>query len=320
MAQIALLGLNTLGQSLGLALRKAEPSATLVGLDRDPATAIRAQQSGAVHRSERWADKACKEAALVILNEPMSRLRDLLEAIAGHLSPGCVVTSTAPVIVPAIKWADELLPQGVSFVAGHPILDPNKTTAQPSAELFQKAQFCVVPSAKAGPSAMDVVTGLAVAVGAQPFFMDAAEHDGLITAVEHLPVLLSFALMSAAAGASSWHDMRRVAGPAFAYGTSLAEADPAETAAALRSNRDNIARWLQLYAGALGDVRAALLAEEDEPLPRLLADAQEARLRWLADHHTGNWDSVIEPPKVTMGETLGQLIFPQRRQPDKSKR
>ena len=72
--------------------------------------------------------------------------------------------------------------------------------------------------------------------------------------------------MSAAADASSWRDMRRVAGPAFAQATASAEADPPEAPAALRANRENVARWLEIYCAKLGDVRAALLADDESAL------------------------------------------------------
>ena len=316
MTQIAIIGLNTIGLSLGLALRKSEQKLTVVGVDRDGAATRKAQQLGAVERTEVWAGNACKNAALVVLTEPISQLRDMLGLIASTLSPGAVVTCTAPVIAPVLAWADELLPESVSFVAGHPILDPTKADDVPSSELFQRAQYCVAASAKADPAAMDLVCQLATLIGAQPFFLDAAEHDGLVTALDGLPGLLGVALISATAGASSWRDMRRVAGPAFARATTSAEAEPAEVAAALRANRENIARWVEMYCAKLDDVRAALLADDAEALTKLLTDAREARDRWLRDSKSGNWDNVVTPPKVGMGTILGNMLWPQRRRPE----
>jgi prephenate dehydrogenase len=314
--QITIIGLNTIGLSLGLALRKAESKLAVVGVDRDGQAARRAQQLGAVERTEVWAGKACKNAVLVILTEPISQLRDMIEVIVPHLPQGCVVTSTAPVIAPVLAWADELLPEGVSFVAGHPILDLTQPEDVPNAELFRRAQYCIIPSTRAGQAAMDLVCQLAATVGAQPFFLDAAEHDGLVTALEGLPGLLGIVLMSAAASASSWRDMRRVAGPTFARATAAALADPAEMMAVLRANRENVARWLEIYRTKLEEVRAALLADDADPLTQMLADAREARERWLKDQQSGNWDNVVATPKVTMGEMMGNLLWPQRRRPE----
>ena len=315
MAQIALIGLDTLGISLGLALRQTAQPPTVVGVDRDGAEARRAQQLGAVERTELWAANACRNAALVVLNEPFSRLRDMLAAIAESLPPGCVVTSTAPLMAPALAWADELLPEGISFIAGHAILNPLKPVTEPSAELYKQAQYCIVPSAKANTSAMELVSSLASAIGAQPFFLDAAEHDGLVTAVEGLSGLLGTLLMSAAAEASSWRDMRRVAGPAFAQATQSVQEDPASAVAATRANRENLARWLETYAAKLGEARAAILSEDEAQLTRLITDAHAARDQWLQDSAGANWENVAEMPKISMGQMLSHLIWPQRQPP-----
>lgn len=319
MAQIAIIGLDTLGTSIGLALKKSGQPMTRVGVDRDGANARRAQQLGAVERTEGWISSAVKNASLVILCEPLAALRDIIEGLAESLPQGCVVVSTAPLIAPVLAWAEEFLPDGVSFIAAHPILNPTQPAAEPSADLFQKAQLCVVPSRKADSAGMDLVAGLAAALGAQPFYLDAAEHDGLVTATESLASVLGTLLMSAAAEASSWRDMRRLAGPTFAHVTAGAEADPATVAAALRANRENLARWLNILRAKLSDTHAALLAEDDEPLLALLNDARDARDRWLRDAHGSNWGDVVETPKVTMGEMLGQMFWPQRSKPDGKK-
>jgi prephenate dehydrogenase len=315
MAQITIIGLDTLGISLGLALRQTAQPPTVVGVDRDGAEARRAQQLGAVERTEVWVANACKNAALVILNEPFSRLRDMLAAIAESLPQGCVVTSTAALMVPVLAWADELLPKSISFIAGHPILNPLKPVTEPSAGIFKQAQYCIVPSDTADTSAMDLVSSLASALGAQPFFLDAAEHDGLVTAVEGLSGLLATLLMSAAAEASSWRDMRRVAGPAFAQATTSAQDDPASLVAVARANRENLARWLENYAAKLGEARTALLAEDEAPLTGLITGAHEARDRWLRDSAGANWEGTAEMPKISMGQMLGNLVWPQRQPP-----
>jgi prephenate dehydrogenase len=319
MAHIAIIGLDTIGASIGLALKKSGQPASLVGVDRDGANARRAQQLGAVEKTEGWISSAVKNASLVILCEPLAALRELIEGLGESLPQGCVVVSTAPIIAPVLAWAEACLPEGVSFIAAHPILNPTQSTAEPSADLFQKAQLCVVPSRKADSAAMDLVAGLAAAIGAQPFFLDAAEHDGLVTATESLSSVLGALLMSAAAEASSWRDMRRLAGPGFARVTASTEADPATVAAALRANRENLARWLNIFRAKLSDTHAALLAEDDEPLIKLLTEARDARDRWLRDAHGSNWGDVVETPQVSMGQMLGQMFWPQRSKPDGKK-
>ncbi len=309
MAQVTIIGLNTLGASFGLALRKSEQQLQVVGAERNPDLARSAQQSGAVERVERWAERACKDAALVIIAEPLSSVRVRLEETASALPPGCVVVTATSLMAPVLEWAKELLPDTVSFVAGHPILEPSKAEDAASAELFKRAQYCVAPAPTARSEAMDLVGGLIDLIGAQPFFLDPFEHDGLVTATHGLPQLLGPMLMSAASEASSWHDMRRVAGPLFARATVGLDVEPADIAAELWANRENLVRWIDAYRAKLDDLGSALQADDPQELTKILADAREARDKWLSDQHSGDWDkSMPEMPKVTLGDTLGNLI------------
>ena len=50
-------------------------------------------------------------------------------------------------------------------------------------------------------------------------------------------------------------------------------------------------------------------------LTRLITHAYEAHDRWLRDSAGANWESTAEMPKVTMGQMLGNLVWPQRRPP-----
>jgi hypothetical protein len=122
--------------------------------------------------------------------------------------------------------------------------------------------------------------------------------------------------MSAAVEASSWRDMRRVAGPGFAQATQSAQDDPASMIVATRANRENLARWLETLAVKLGEARAALLADDEAHLTQLLTGTHEARDQWLQDSARSNWEGIVEMPKVSMGQLLGNLVWPQRRPPD----
>lgn len=314
MAQhITIIGLGTLGQSIGLALRKAEPKVHVIGVSADAMVGRQATQRGAVEKAERWADGASREAGLVILAEPFSKLKKLLEDLKGSLPQGCVVTALSPLLAPPLAWADKALPDGVSFVAGHPILGPDASLDEPSTTLFGGVQYCVAPSVNASQQAMDLIGGMIESIGAQPFFLDPAEHDGLATAVDQLPSLLQAILMRAAAGASSWRDMRRVAGMEFARGTLGAQEEPAEQAALLYANRDNLSRWIDTYISQLAQVRAILAQDSQEGLLGLLTEAREARDRWLTDQHSGNWENQVAAPKVTSSSMLLNLLMGQRR-------
>jgi len=103
----------------GLALRQTAqppPSSAWIATGR---RRVPARNNWArVERTELWIANACKNAALVILNEPFSRLRDMLAACRGKLAARAAVRHLyCPLMVPVLAWADELLPEGISFIA-----------------------------------------------------------------------------------------------------------------------------------------------------------------------------------------------------------
>src|SRR3990170_1484581 len=57
------------------------------------------------------------------------------------------------------------------------------------AGLFRGATWCIVPGRRCAPEAVTQVERLVHAVGAQPFYVDAEEHDAYVAAVSHLPFI-----------------------------------------------------------------------------------------------------------------------------------
>ncbi|GAI23543.1 unnamed protein product, partial [marine sediment metagenome] len=56
----------------------------------------------------------------------MAAIKEILEATAPYLAPNCVLTDTSTVKGDVLRWADELLPDTVHFVGGHPVVGEEK--------------------------------------------------------------------------------------------------------------------------------------------------------------------------------------------------
>src|SRR5581483_8171521 len=118
-------------------------------------------------------------ADLVILATPVRAVAPLLAAIAPHLAPGAVVTDTGSTKEQVVLAAAEAAPD-VAFVGGHPMAGKlTHGTDNASATLFEGTIYCLTPTADTPRAAVERTVELIEAVGAQPHFLDAAEHDGL---------------------------------------------------------------------------------------------------------------------------------------------
>ncbi|HFD40750.1 MAG TPA: prephenate dehydrogenase [Anaerolineae bacterium] len=306
--RVTIIGLGLIGGSIGLALRRAGAASRIVGHDLDREANIQAKKMGAVDRIEWNLPAAAEKADLVILSTPVGGMEETLRVIGPALRPGCVVLDTATVKRPVLAWAAEYLPEGVHFVGGDPILsaasDGRGGLEAARADLFRGGLFCIVPAPGSHESAIRLTGDLVRILGAKPLFLDAAEHDGLIAAVDHLPALLALALTETAVGQPTWRELRKMAGPAFETGSELVAADIVGYGQACFANRDNLLRWLDAFAEALASIRRTLTEGQAEDLTGRFYAAWDERQKWLADRSEGQW---LEGPRPELPERPGLL-------------
>lgn len=105
---------------------------------------------------------------------------------------GQVVTDVASVQEP-VEEAAKSLPQGVRFVAGHPMAGGTGSGFEAAdVELFRGAVW--VLSEGGDPQAREVLELLVGEMGAEPLVVPARRHDHVVALTSHLPQLLSTAL------------------------------------------------------------------------------------------------------------------------------
>ncbi|MFQ5925658.1 MAG: prephenate dehydrogenase [Dehalococcoidia bacterium] len=279
MTRIAIIGLGLIGGSMGLALKKVA-DLELVGFARRPEVAAKALSIGAVDRAERNLLSAVEEADLVIIATPVVAIKEILAQIGERLSHGCIVTDTASTKAQVMGWAEEFLPSSVSFIGGHPMAGKEASGIEAAdADLFTGCTYCLVPGRRANGEAINVVKGLVGQIGARPFFLDASEHDSLVAAISHLPLLLSAALVSTTARSPSWPQLAKLAATGFRDLTRLASGNPEMSRDICLTNREPILHWVDEYIKELGEFRR-LVSEGGPEMEEAFIRAKEGRDRW----------------------------------------
>jgi prephenate dehydrogenase len=320
--RVSIVGLGLVGGSIGLALRKAGVTSAVIGHDSRRAAANEAKRIGAVDKADWNLISACEEADLVILAAPIRGIEESLKVLGPNLRPGCVVLDTATVKEPVMAWAAASLPQRVHFVGGDPILSKAARgrwgIENARADLFEEGLFCLVPAPETDPEAIQLVSNMASILGAKPLFMDAAEHDGLLAAVEHLPTLLSLAMLETVIDQPAWRELRKVAGAAFESSTQLVTANSVAHSDLCVLNRENVARWIDAMVASLGSLREVLSEGEVDPLDDRILHALEERQKWLHDRGEGMWyegPDTEMPTRTSLVDTLFGSFW--RRKPKK---
>lgn len=316
--RVAVVGIDCISLSIALGLKAQKEPPEIVGHDADGVAADLALTQGAFDRLERRLDRTCENTDLVIVAVPLHAVRETFVAIAPHLQPGCLVTDTARLKAPVLGWADELLPQSVFFVGGHPMPNPAivgfdtlQKLETASTDLLREALYCITPSTRVPDILLDAFIGTVKALGAHLYFIDANEHDGLQASAEGLPDLLAVALLRASVDNPGWQEMRKFTGFRFATATEAAgDARACHTAVFL--NHQHVLPRLDILLSQLAHLRDLLAQDDTEALEEIVAAAAEGRARWIEERRQGMW---IEERAVNTGrlpsisERLKELMF-----------
>ncbi len=279
---VAIVGLGLIGGSIGLALHKAKAARQVTGYDLGKGVSDRARKVGAIDQPFSSLADAIRGAELVVLATPVGAMRSLLQSLATAVSPGAVVTDVASTKVQVISWAEEFLPTSVSFVGGHPMTGKELSGVEAAdAMLFQNRIYCLTPTPRTRPSAINKVSAFVETLGARVRFLEPAEHDGQVAGVSHLPFIASVALMNTVAHSSGWSDAALLAANGFRDMTRLAAGDPAMYRDICLTNADALTRWLDDYIATLSQLRNRI-ATYDRSLDETCAEAQQLRLQWQA--------------------------------------
>ncbi len=282
--RVAIIGLGLIGGSIGLALHKAKAAQQVVGYDLGKGVSNQARKVGAIDQPFSTLADAVRGAELVVLATPVGAMRALLQELSTTVTPGAVVTDVASTKVQVISWAEEYLPANVAFVGGHPMTGKELSGVEAAdASLFQERIYCLTPTARTSPAAINKVSTFVEALGARVRFLEPVEHDGQVAGVSHLPFVASIALMNTVAESAGWGDAALLASGGFRDMTRLAAGNPEMYRDICLSNSEALTRWLDDYITTLRMLRDRIAAH-DKDLNETFTDARQLRLQWQSSN------------------------------------
>lgn len=317
---IAILGLNKIGASVGLALRRymadgGSNTFEIVGFDLSREAVKKAKEMNAIDRSANRVYEAVQDCDLVVIALPYEEVKATYEAIGGDLRAGVVILDASPLKRPSLQWADKFLEDEHHIIGMTPILNPeylyNRDVSLEAAaeDLFDKSAIVLTPSVSAIKEAVDLAFNFAQILGSRPRFLDPTEHDALLAQTEGLPALLGMAYFYNLMHHDNWHDMRWFTNPAFATLTqSLRDVHPDGLRDEWVSNSDVLVRSLDELIDTLKQLRVSLADNDRRTIEAVTSEAAEAYEKWLNSRHRADWDKDAKMPKMQAGGIMNSLF------------
>jgi prephenate dehydrogenase len=258
-SRIAFLGFGLIGGSIAAALRSAGARAELVAWTPNGAGPAAGARRGLLDVVASSAEAALKDSALVVLAGPplsvVRQLSDFAGPLRPHLAREVTITDVASTKALIVENASAYQ---LPFIGGHPMAGREVSGVGAAAEdLFIDRPWVLVPADHAQPRDFERVETLALAVGARPVRMTAADHDVAVAAISHLPLVLAAALVESVVtspeGASTWPIARSLAATGWSDMTRLVRGDPEMGAGILATNASAVADRLRAVRRAIDE-------------------------------------------------------------------
>jgi prephenate dehydrogenase len=170
-----------------------------------------------------------------------------------------VYTDVASVKGLPVRQARELGCDLSSYVPGHPLAGRERHgPAAARADLFLGRTWALCPLPETSPAAVEAVTALVLACGADPVITDPETHDQWVALVSHVPHLVAAAMAARLAPSVVPADALRLAGQGLRDVTRIAAGDSALWTQILSANAGPVAEVLGAVAVDLSAAARAL--------------------------------------------------------------
>lgn len=256
---VLIIGTGLLGTSIALALTSAGVAVQLA--DASPHTQALARDLGA----GTLRDAGSPDPALVVVATPPDTVAAIVRGALAQF-PGAVVTDVASVKTQVERGVlcagGPLDPRHARrYVGSHPMAGSAFTgPTAADADLFAGRPWVVVPHEDSDPAAVLAVRTLATDLGAVPATMGAAEHDGAVALVSHLPQIASSLVGARLRDAQE--AALELAGQGLRDVTRIAASDPKLWSAILVGNAGPVAAALRALREDLDSILEALESAE----------------------------------------------------------
>ena len=200
---------------------------------------------------------------------------------AKYIKPGCVFTDVSGVKTGLVDAIQEMLPEGVEFIASHPMAGKETTSVENSDKVdFSTANFIITPTEKNTPQAIAWCRELAETLGFKRIStLTPAMHDHMIGYVSQLCHAIAAALMIAE---DNTH-LAEYTGDSFRDLTRIARLNDKMWAELFLWNKENLINQIDQFDMALQAIKHAMEEDDREKLEKLFR--LSTKRRELFDKH-----------------------------------
>lgn len=278
--RLALVGLGLIGSSIAWAAKRHGVVKEIVGTARSGETRARALELGFIDQAFESAGEAVEGADLVMICVPVRASASVAEEIGPHLAKGAIVSDVGSVKRSVIADVEPHIPEGCSFVAGHPIAGTEHSGPDSGfAELFEGRWCILTPGEKGAPKTVDKLQAFWEALGSQVEIMTPEHHDLVLAITSHIPHLIAYNIVGTVADLESdtRSEVIKYSASGFRDFTRIAASDPTMWRDVFLANKDAVLEMLGRFSEDLSGLQRAIRRGEGDKLFELFSRTRDIR-------------------------------------------
>jgi cyclohexadieny/prephenate dehydrogenase len=295
--RMAIIGCGLIGSSLAHAARTFAAAEEIVAADTNARVRARVIELGFADTVYGSAAEAARGSDLVVVATPVSAIARVAAEAAAAMPEGATLTDVGSVKETVVQAFAGLGRRDIHAIAGHPIAGTEQSGPDAGfATLFRNRWTILTPAAGADPEAVARLSEFWTALGAHVETMDAEHHDRVLAITSHLPHLIAFNIVGAAADmeADSRSEVMKYSAGGFRDFTRIAASDPIMWRDVFLNNREAVLEVLARFSNDLQSLAEAIRQGDGEHLQTTFAHARTLRR------------GIIEAGQETAGPNFGR--------------
>lgn len=277
--KVTVIGVGLIGGSFAKGLKQSGLVDQVTGYGHNESNLKKAVELGVVDDFTTDMAEAVADSDLIMLGVPLGAMQEVLHAMRPFLKEGAIITdggSAKMSVIEAVKSVFGELP--AHFVAGHPIAGKEQSGVTAACEkLFVDHRVILTPTAETDCEALQTVTELWQALGAEVITMAPDYHDEVLAATSHLPHMLAFTLVEMLNEHPELGNVFQYTAGGFRDFTRIASSDAVMWRDIAVNNSIAIAKWLKYYQQSIGHLIDLVEQQDGEGLYALFHEAKTAR-------------------------------------------
>lgn len=291
--QVTIIGFGLIGSSLARIIRRDNLAARIVCGDQSDVVCHKVMELQLADAATTDIAESVRGSDLVILAMPVGASGQVAQVIGATLEHGAVVTDVGSVKQSVIAAVQPHLPPHVDFVPAHPIAGTEHSGPEAGfPELFIGRWAILTPLPDTPLNAIEKVTKLWEATGANLEFMEPRRHDLVLAITSHLPHLIAYTIVGTASDLEDHlkADVIKFSASGFRDFTRIAASDPIMWRDIFVNNQDAVLEIVQRFNEDLTGLQRAIRYGDAQALQdmftrtrairRQVIDAKQADYRY----------------------------------------